>query len=322
MQAFRPGTRANHKSHALLFIAFSFHFGFQDFPARAQGLVCFGEFLLRSYKCPKSVLNALASVCRLHFMHGFSLQAFEEPSLFLWRRALPLTLRHIPAAAPPFPLQVLQRACILTSSLGARGRVFAALLAVTFYSMARLSSLLPRSLSTFDHTRQPTLADVRVEGSSLVLWLKWAKNCQLASQGFWVPLLPCPGSPACPVMRVPDLQKLTAGLPRSAPLFSFPAVGADFGGRTGTGFTAGLARSWLSCTLAAMGEGGRGLTFHSLRRGACTLAFRQGAQLSDLQQLGGWRSDAVRGYFSEADARRRAATCLVAHSASDPDATP
>ena len=234
MQAFRPGTRANHRSHALLFIAFSFHFGFQDFPAGPQGLVCFGEFLLRSYTCPKSVLNALASVKRLHFIHGFPLEAFEHPTVFLWRRALPLTIRHLPSAAPPFPLQVLQRACTMASSLGARGRIFAALLAVAFYSMARLSSLLPHSLGNFDPTRQPTLADLRTEGDSFVLRLTWAKNCQLASQGFWVPLLPCPGSSACPVSRLRELRALLAGLPGAAPLFSFPGGGGR-GGRAWEG---------------------------------------------------------------------------------------
>ena len=313
-QAFRPGTRANHRSHALLFVAFSLHFEFQDFPVRPQGLVCFGEFLLRSYSSPKSVLNVFSSVRRLHFLRGFTTEAFEDPQVFLWKRALPLTLRHLPIVAPPFPLQLLQRACVLADSLGARGRVFAALLAVTFYTMARLSSLVPVSLHTFDRTRLPTLADVREDGSSRSFHLKWAKNCQQTTQGYWVPLLACPGSGACPVARLDALRGLLEGAPGSTPLFSFPGEGTGAHPRKRGGFTIALAREWLRCLLCALGVRDKAFTFHSLRRGACTLAFRQGAAFTDLQQLGGWRSEAVRGYFSGMDARRRAARCLVSRA--------
>ena len=215
MQAFRPGTRANHRSHMLLYLAFAIYFQFQDVPALARVVASFGEFLLRSFTCAKSALNTLASVSRFHYIQGFSGAAFEEPEVALWRRALPLTARGAPSAAPPFPLALLQRACSLSATLGPRGQIFAALLAITFHSMARLSSLLPSSLSSFDPSRQPTLGDVRDEGTASSLLIKWDKNCQAVGQGFWVPLLPCPGSAACPVARLADLRALLRDRPSS-----------------------------------------------------------------------------------------------------------
>ena len=294
----------------LLFLAFALYFCFQDVPARATVLVSFGEFLLRSFTCAKSALNTIAAVRRFHYIHGYSEVAFEAPGVALWKRALPLTLRGSPSAAPPFPLPLLQRACALAASLGPKGQVFAALLAVAFHSMARLSSLLPATLNSFVPTRHPTLADFHAQGEAVSLFLKWAKNCQDVSQGFAVPLFPSGGSPACPVARLTDLRALLRGLPPTAPLFSFP-----LGGKRGTsaqgGFTISLARGWLSCLLRTLGRGEEGLTFHSLRRGACTLAFQRGASVSDLQALGGWRSDAVKVYFSQVHARERAARFLV-----------
>ena len=47
------------------------------------------------------------------------------------------------------------------------------------------------------------------------------------------------------------------------------------------------ARFWLKRFLSKLGEAATGYTFHSLRRGACTAAFANGAQMDDLKALGG-----------------------------------
>ena len=216
----------DHHSHILLFLAFTIHFKFPDVPAVAPTLLCFGEFLLRGFTAFKSVLNALASVRHFHVVHNYSTAGFDAPSVALWRRALPLTVRATPGGAPPFPLPLLQRICRLACSLGGgEGRVFAALLSITFYSLARISSLLPASGRTFDPTRLPTVADVRSEGTSFLLLLKWAKNRQHTEQGFWVPLLPCSGSPACPVTRLRDLLSLLQVSPPPPPFSPSPLQG-------------------------------------------------------------------------------------------------
>ena len=99
--AFRPGTMANNRSHVLLFAAFTSHFQLQDFPAAPRSLVLFGEFLLRSFRAPKSVTNAISAVRAFHLDVGLDVGAFGDRQLFLFRRSLPLTSRHVPTQAPP-----------------------------------------------------------------------------------------------------------------------------------------------------------------------------------------------------------------------------
>ena len=116
----------------------------------------------------------------------------------------------------------------------------------------------------------------------------------------------------CPVWHAKGLRRRLANLPAHSPLFSFPANGGA--GRITRGtvacFTMRVARKWLGVLLGAIGRGNEGFTFHSLRRGACTLAFRNGADEAALRALGGWRSEAVRGYYDARDARNRAAAAL------------
>ena len=62
--------------------------------------------------------------------------------------------------------------------LGPEGEIVAALLAVCFFTMACLSSLLGDSARRFDSDRLPTQGDLRgVEGGYL-LHLKWSKTRQ------------------------------------------------------------------------------------------------------------------------------------------------
>ena len=302
---------ANRHSHGLLYVAFSIYFAFPDFPAAVSTLLCFAEFLLRSFTAAKSVLNALASVRALHTEGGFDTAAFDQPALLKWKRALPFTLRIAPSPAPPLPVDLLVEFCKFAVSLGKKGRVFAALLSVTFFSMARISSLLPVSLTGFDRSRLPCLADVFLEDGRCSLFLKWAKNRQGPEQGFRVPLLPFGVEVACPVRNLTWLLGVLRSAPLSTPLFSFPGHRGSSRGAGRQGFTIRLARTWLSCFNEVLAMQGQKYTFHSFRRGACTLAHERGAAVSDLQSLGGWRSEAVTEYFSADSARRRAASCLT-----------
>ena len=100
-EAFRPGTQTNVRSHILLYTAFARHFNFTDFPADCEVLLAFAEFLLQAALAPKSVLNALSSMKHFHLDTELSVVAFGSRQLWLWRRALPLTCRHMPVQAPP-----------------------------------------------------------------------------------------------------------------------------------------------------------------------------------------------------------------------------
>ena len=113
-QAYRPGTRANMRSHVLLYVAFTQAFVLEDFPATCTTLLTFAEFMLQAVTDPKSVLNALASLRHFHLDSEFAVEAFSARRLRLWRRALPLTCRHVPAQAPQLNLAMLCQLCQLS----------------------------------------------------------------------------------------------------------------------------------------------------------------------------------------------------------------
>ena len=310
-QAFRPGTRANQKSHVLLFVAFALHFGLQDFPADTSTLLSFGEFLLRTYRAPGSVTNALSAVRGFHLFRGFSTSGCDDVRLALFKRALPLTVRHTPAPAPPVSLGLLERLCTRAMECGSMGAVFAAFISVLFFSVTRASSLVPLTSDRFDTTRWPTWGDVREREGGLLLRIKWGKCRQSTEEGFWVPLSRLRDSQACPVQNLDRLRARWGSVDSGVPLFAWPRVGGS-SARGGGSLTLRLARQWLGLFLRGLGEGGRGLSLHSFRRGAATLAFTNGAELDDVRQLGGWKSDAVTRYIPALEARKRAASHLHA----------
>ena len=310
-QAFRPGTRANVQSHVQLYTAFAFYFGFQDFPATVEGLLAFAEFLARSFSAPGSVLNALASVRHFHLDCRMVVDAFDDREVELWKRALPLTCRAVKRQAPPVSSELLGKLCELARGLGKLGHLMAALMAVLFATMARLSSMLPPSPGGFDRTRYPTWGDARFTGDGCSILIRWAKAHQHADQGFRVPLLEQGATGTCPVRALRTLQGLLGNPQAHEPLFSFRGRRGRRGITGLVPLSMTLARQWLRLLLARLGLAKDAYTFHSFRRGACTLAFSRGVAEGDIKQLGGWRSDAVRVYDSPAQARRRAAMALT-----------
>ena len=318
-QAFRPGTVANQDSHILLYVAFCFYFGLQDLPASATVLICFAEFLLRTYRATKSVLNALSSVRRFHLDARYDLSAFGDVALARWRRALPLTVRDLPSRALALPLRVLEELCRLAQASGQEGITMAAFLAVCFHSLARASTLLARGVGCYDFSRLPTLADLQPRGTGFTLNIKWDKTHQQAGQAFQVPLLPRSASSACPVRALKLLSARVGRFGGRAPLFATPVkLGGE---QVLQPLTLRQARVWLKSLLPLLGLPQSQFTLHSLRRGGCTLAYAGGAQVSDLQALGGWASHAVHLYHSQQDARRRAALALHASGTGIPPAT-
>ena len=298
--AFRPGTRANHDSIAVLYLAFAHYFQLVDLPAHERTLLCFAEFLLRSFSATKSVTNALSAVKRLHLDLGLPVEAFETTAVARWRRALPLTVRAGVQRAHPLSWEALERLCQAASRVHSFGSTLVALLSLLFHSMARVSSLLPGAGVQFDVTRHATRRDCQKQGKGYKFQVKWAKTHQHTDQAFWVPILPRHGSPACPVAALDHLLRGDGG-GGSCPLFRVD----------GRPLAVPLARGWLRALLVSVGLQANAFTFHSFRRGSCTLAFARGAHIDDLKALGGWRSDSVALYRSAADARLRAANALV-----------
>ena len=150
-------------------------------------------------------------------------------------------MRHVPSQAAPLPLEVLEWLCQAARGRGATGAVFAMLLSAAFFAMTRLSSLVPPEGGPFDTSRFPLGSDVQCAVDRVWLHIKWAKAHQGAEQAFWVPLLPLPGSPACPVRAFASLREAAGPNFQTRPLFAFPGRRAARSAHA-TGFTRRVAR--------------------------------------------------------------------------------
>ena len=272
--AFRPGTVANHRSHILLFIAFALYFRVTDFPVACSDLLSFGEFLLRSYKAPKSVLNVFSTVRMFHVQFKFSPEVFDTLEVARWKRALFLTVRSVPQQAQPIPFPLLERLCALAEGLGGEGSTVAAFLSVGFHVFARASTLLTQAGVGYDVSRLPTLADVVPNDTGFSLTVKWDKTHQAAAQAFVVPVLRGALSPASPARALNRLLRAAEGCASSTPLFA--TIRGKGRARSVVPLTLRRAREWFRILLAMLNLQPDAYTLHSLRRGGCTLAFAGG----------------------------------------------
>ena len=310
-QAFRPGTIANHRSHHILYLAFCDKFFISPLPAAPLTLQLFLEFLLTTYASPRSALNVISSVKVLHLVADADTTAFTSYSFSLSKRSVINNVRHLPSRAPPLPPSLLVSLVSLSLTLGPPGVAFAALLAVTFNSLARVSSLVPASESAPDLSRTVLIADLAPTNSGYALSLKWTKTLQASDRAVVLPILRAPLSPACAATRLSALLLQLVGAPPTLPLFAWPVTSGT--SPTYKFFTLNSARHWLDSLLRHGGNHQSGYTFHSFRRGGATAAFAQGASLDEVKALGTWASDAALLYIPQAMASYRAASRLVSH---------
>ena len=233
-KAFRPGTQANHRSVAQLYAAFALHFQTPDFPATVSSLLLFAEFLLRTYRAHRSVVNALSSLRTFHLVRGLPTDAFADYQLTLYKRALPLTVRHVPQGAAPLPFQLLEQLCSLAGAQGPAGVAFAALMAATFFSMARLSSLAPPTGGDhYDITRFPTWHDLTQAPNGVTLRIKWAKNRQEAGHSIAAPPATLGSFPCLPGAVVQSARSTARSSQPSGTTFRVPSYYGCLVGATG-----------------------------------------------------------------------------------------
>ena len=250
----------------------------------------------------------MASLKFHHERLGFTVSSFQHIQMRLALRSLKFTMRTHVSPAPPFPPSLLGPLAAAAGILEGWAFAFRTLVVFAFFTFARLSSLVPAVAAKFDCSRWPTVADLRVKRSVAFLRFSYSKTRQAADGGFEVPMraarqLPCPLQLAKLVLD----RARRLGLRASAPLFS----GTGATGEVGVSLPQAQARWFLKRCLVSMGLPGGAFSFHSFRRGGCSLAFQQGAVEADLALQGDWRSEAIKAYYPADVARLRVADALA-----------
>ena len=212
---------------------------------------------------------------------------------------LSLTLRgiarnalHTPRRAPPVTLSILLSIpmFLIVKVIRIRRLFFCAFL-FTFYLMARLANIVPKSAKSFDPCRHLTRGDVAVTSHGLLVTFKCTKTIQFGERLLHIPLLRIHDSPLCPVSAYLRMIRLVPAR-RSCPVFlSFGPKGlVPLTKRT---FVSAF-RSYLVTAGISNAQSFRG---HPFRRGAALWAFRCGFPGKIIQLYGDWSSDAYKLYL-------------------------
>ena len=95
-KAFRPGTKANHKTQIKTYIAFCIYYGLQDLSPATETICMYVEFLTRSYKSPQTIKNYISGVRHLHKCLHIDSPSLDSWELSLMLRSICLTMDNVP----------------------------------------------------------------------------------------------------------------------------------------------------------------------------------------------------------------------------------
>ena len=219
-------------------------------------------------------------------------------------KAVEIAIRHVPRQSATVSPKTLKRAVLFISKRPHGGMLKLAIL-LMFHAFLRQSCLLPRTVKSYDHTRQLTVNDVSIHQSDIRINLKWSKTQQKMGDCRTITLHSLPGSVVCPVRAArASCQPHHPGGTR--PLIAFP---------DGNPMTTGYVKREWKAALKAVGEDPNDHTLHGLRRsGASHVYYSCGASLMDVKKHGGWRSECIRAYLrappGHKDTVQRALTTL------------
>ena len=161
----------------------------------------------------------------------------------------------------------------------------------SFYCMLRKASAVPKSLATFNATRELTRGKVDVQAASdvVLVLMNYSKTAQFGNKNVVIPLLKNPTKALDPVFH---LQELFSRFPLDS---SLPAFSYLENGRakciTYDGFTKDLKHLLNLAGLKAENYSG-----HSFRRGGATYLYRLGADPLLIQASGDWATDCYTRY--------------------------
>ena len=249
------------------------------------------QFLSRTLT-PASIRNYLSGVKLLHLFTGADYPFTKDFILSLTLRGIARNALHTPRRAPPVtPSILLSISHVLDCEGDPRSSTLFCAFLFTFYLMARLANIVPKSAKSFDPRRHLTRGDVAVTSHGLLVTFKCTKTIQFGERLLHIPLLRIHDSPLCPVSAYLRMIRLVSAL-RSCPVFLLfcrkslvPLTKRTF------------VSAFCSYLVAAGISNAQSLSGHSFRRGAASWAFRCRVPGEIIQLYGDWSSDAYKLYL-------------------------
>ena len=170
-------------------------------PAPTDVLCLYAAYLAR-FLLPQSVYCYIRFVGILHLEHGFS-----NPLTDNWVISTVLKgIRRVYGvpARPRLPMTV-SLLCNIRSHLNlncSKHASFWAICLTMFFGLFRKSHLLVESSPKFNSKQQFTRADFTQDTYGYLLAVRWSKTIQMGQRIVFIPLLPFPQHPLCPVTAI------------------------------------------------------------------------------------------------------------------------
>ena len=188
----------------------------------------------------------------------------------------------------------------------------------SFYCMLRKASAVPKSMATFNPTKELTRSkiDIQADGDTVLVLMNYSKTAQFGNKNVVIPLLSNPIQALDPVYH---LKELFQRFPLSGclPAFSYLEKGI-LKCISYDGFTKELKRLLNLAGLRADSYSG-----HSFRRGGATYLYRLGADPLLIQASGDWASDCYTRYvFLTLDQRYHAQKMMTLNTRFDVNPLP
>ena len=284
--AFAKGSSSNLRTQFRSYFAFCVYFGRDPLPAASNTIYAYAQFLSRSI-LPASVRNYLSGVRMLHIFLGLPYPHAQDFLLQLELRGISRLHPHVPTRAKPITPQILLDFLHHMDSSSLHCAVWSCSL-ILFYTMARLGSILPSSLST---PRREFLTKDRINfcEEGLLVTLLHTKTIQFGRRRLHIPLLKVK-SLLCPVQAYARaatfFQEFT-----HVPAFVFMDKGKV------KWLTTSIFVQTFRSIIAGAGYTASDFTGHSFRRGGATWAFQCGMPGELIQICGDWVSDSYRRYL-------------------------
>lgn len=254
-----------------------------------QNTCAYIEFLVDSTPSPKTVQNHVSHL-RTYLRKAQAATNEVDNHRVKWALiAISKDSSYIPRIKLAFPVHLLQRMIMLLPN-NHRGSVIKTAVLLMYYAALRQSEVMPYSSTSYDPRRHLSRRDVTIMGQSVQVRIKHAKNLQTVYQQKTVILHAAPDPGLCVVTAI---RNHYASVPTNHPdeaciMFEHTRrpVPVEF-----------VRRHWAN-HLTSQGINVAPLSLHSLRKAAATAAHNQGCADIDIQNYGGWRSDAYRAYIS------------------------
>ena len=286
-KAFQPSTQAAYNRHFRSFLAYTIVMNFNIIcaPVSAMLLLSFLEFLVQNNTSHSGVANCLSAVKAKLSLHGKSAQAFTDPRITYFQKALIMDKPFKVKINAIIDIPLLSKITTLCDTLY-MGQVYKAAYLIAFFSFLRISNLVPHKASPHSPLRQLAREDVIFGPPELHIILKWSKTMQAKTVVRIIKLPQLPLSPLCPVNATRKLLKLAPGTANS-PLFQIKSKAQWHP------LTDSQLRKHLKWIMQKLNMSQAGITFHSFRRSGATFVFNANVPMQNIKSHGTWTSNVV-----------------------------